>query len=403
MPSWMRTLLKSVLAILILPLHGLSAQQVTARFYPEKQQYLVGEPVIIVLEVANNSSRDVEVSDQNCDWPDSMFEVTNTPFKKEKGLSGCAPWGGWAGSCGIGARKLRAGSARQQRFLLRGPFNSQFDLSQPATYHVKASRTVSIYGNGFEDVLAREDVQSEFDISLREPRDRELEASYQRFVSDLQSTDYETKLLAVLALTQDPPLFLENVILPLADDRNTTYQSVHGLERLGTEAARKKLIEMASTGEESLRQQAIPALGRIGNSEDCDAILAIATHNHQYTQVQAYIAAGRICGEKAVWPVVSILPSADQQLAQGLAAALGNTASRDAVPPLISLLISPDAFVRREAIGALFTLTHRGSVPQFNDPVDSNKTFSEWRAWWAVNSRTAAIYGPDQCPSTPGP
>jgi HEAT repeat protein len=397
----MRTLLRFALILLLLPVSSAFAQDITARFYAEKQEYFVGEPIIIVLEVANNASRDVEVGDEHCDWlhPD-QFQLVDVPLKKEISLFGCAPWGGWAGSCGSGARKLPASSKLEQRFLLRGQFYSQFDLVQPGTYHVKASRHVRVYGKGLDDVLADIEAQNEFDVVLREPREGELEAAYQRFLPDLHSTDYETQSLAASALTQDPPQFLENVILSLAANRETANQSIDGLKHLGTAAARKKLIEISSTGDESLRQQAIPALGTIGNPEDCDAILSIAALNQQYTQAQAYIAAGRICGEKAVLPLASLLPSADEQLARAIATALGNTASRDAVSPLISLLVSPDAFVRREAIGALFTLIHHGNRPEFNDPIDASQAYSGWRSWWAMNSQTAAIYGPDQCPAT---
>lgn len=398
----MRTPIRLAFALFLLPASAAFAQDFTAHLYSEKQEYLVGEPIIIVLQVANNSSRDVEVSDEHCDWlhPD-QFQVTNASIRKEPGLFGCAPWGGWAGSCGSGARRLPAGGTRNQRFLLRGPFDGRFDLSQAGTYHVKASRHVRVYGNGFEDVLADIDAQNDFDICLREPKEGELEAVYQRFLPDLHSTDYETKSLAALAVTQDPPRFLENVILSLADDRDTAYQSIDGLKRLGTPAARKKLIEIASTGDQSLRQQAIPPLGQIGNPEDCDAILGIAAHNQKYTRGQAYIAAGRICDDNAVLPLTSLLSSADGELTMAIATGLGNTASRDAVPPLIGLLVNPDTFVRREAIGALFTLTHRGNQAEFHDPVDPDQAYSAWRSWWAMNSRTAMIYGPDQCPSTP--
>ena len=322
------------------------------------------------------------------------------PVRKEIGLFGCAPWGGWGGSCGSGARKLPARGKLEQRFLLRGQFDRQFDLTQPGTFHVKASRHVRVYGEGYNDVLADIDAQNEFDIVLREPEEGELEAAYQRFVTDLRSADSGTQGIAASAVTQNPPQFLENVILSLASTPQTIGQSIDGLKHLSTPAARAKLIEIASGEDESLRQQAIPALGEIANSEDCDAMLRIAARSEQYTHAQAYIAAGRICRQKAVPALAALLPSADQQLAMAVATGLGNTASRQAVPTLIGLLISSDAFIQREAIGALFTLTHHGKQPESNDPIDASQAYSAWRSWWAMNSQTAVIYGPDQCPTT---
>jgi hypothetical protein len=147
----------------------------------------------------------------------------------------------------------------------------------------------------------------------------------------------------------------------------------------------------------SSRQQAIIALAKIANLGDCDAMLKIAAENVRVTQEQAYVATGRICGDKAVAPLVHLLPGADAELAWNIATGLGGTGSRNAVQPLVDLLLSPNDFVRRDAYHALFTLTHRGDLrtsQEFPDP----KIYSEWRSWWAVNSRTAPIFGLDECP-----
>jgi HEAT repeats len=377
-------------------------QDITARFYPEKQQYVVGEPIVIVLEVTNRTSHAVEVDDENCRWMHaSQFQVTNATVKAEVGLLGCASWGGIAGDCLSGARRTPPGGTFEQRFLLDDPSLPQFDLSEPGTYHVKATRQVTIYRkNGLGDIREIIDAENEFDIMLRNPDEGELEARYERFVKDLGSTDYKVSSLAGAALTQDPPEFLESVILSLADSRDMglRYQSIQGLKRLATPAARTKLIDMASDSDESLAQQAIPALGEIANPKDCAAILKIAVHWRQYTQSQAYMAAGRICREKAVLPLTSLLSSADEELAMAIATGLGNTASRDAIPPLIGLLASPDRFVRRQAEGALFTLTHR-SMQDVSTAEAAAQVSSGWRSWRLMNSESAQVYGPDQCPA----
>lgn len=309
-------------------------------------------------------------------------------------MTGCAPSGGSAGSCGIGVRLTPAGEIFERRFLL----DRQFDFSRAGAYHVKASRRVKVYGDGFDDVIADLDAQDQFDIVLREPKGRELEDAYQPFLADLGSTDEGTKSAAASVLTQNPPRFLEGVILSLAANGDTALQSVDGLERLATPASRAKLVEMSSAKDRGLRERAIAALGRIGNSEDCDAMLKVAAENDP-EQTQAYVAVGRVCRSGAVSVLASLLPSADDHLAAAVATGLGNTASRDAVPPLISLLLSPDAFVRREADAALFTLTHHGTPGDLNDPADPRQGYSEWHSWWSKNSRTARIYSTDECPA----
>jgi hypothetical protein len=43
-----------------------SAQQVVGRFYPEKVQCLVGEPIIVDFEVVNGTDNVAEISEDNC-------------------------------------------------------------------------------------------------------------------------------------------------------------------------------------------------------------------------------------------------------------------------------------------------------------------------------------------------
>jgi|HubBroStandDraft_1064217.scaffolds.fasta_scaffold01670_14 hypothetical protein len=372
------------------------AQDITARFYPEKQEYLVGEPVIIVLEVVNNSSNDIEVDDGHCYWIDpEQFQIADAPSRKEVSLSGC-PSGGSGGSCVAATRKTAAGARFEQRFLLAGAF----DLSQPGTYHVKALRHVNIYGGGrSDDVITTVDAQSSFEILLRQPKQGELEAAYQPFLTDINGTDEERKTLAMSALTQNPPQFLEKAILSLAADGSAPFGSVDGLEHLATPAARARLIELASGDDQFLRQQAVYALGEIGDPGDCDAILNIAAHNRRYDETDAYLAVGRVCRERGVPFLAGLLPSAHQRLATAVATGLGNTASRKSVPILIGLLVSPDFYVRQEAADALLTLTHRETTEDVvADPSEARQAHSEWRSWWDLNSQTAPIYGPDECP-----
>jgi hypothetical protein len=383
-----------------------SAQGITARFYPEKQEYLVDEPIVIVLEVKNATSHEVEMEDEGCNWLYPVqFEVTNAPVIHEVGLLGCAPEGWTGGDCPISALQVPARGILRKRYLLNGPDDTQFDVSSAGTYHIKASKEVRIDRNGkLWDVIATIDAENEFDILLREPADGELDARFAPYVKDLTSSDLETQWLAAEAVTQNPPGFLEPVILSMADsgDDALRFAAINGLKKLASPAARAKLIELASASgsgqDEGLAQQAIPALGEIANSDDCSAILRIAARTKQYTQGEAYMAAGRICREKAVPALNGALAGADEELAQSVATALGNTGSREAVPVLIDLLTSTDESVRIEADSALFTLTHR-NIEDVSTPAAAARVSSAWRSWWFGNSDSAPVYRPDECPA----
>jgi len=62
----MKSLTKLLFASLLVWAPHASAEQITARFYPEKQHYLVGEPIIVIFEIVNSSAKAVEIGDSNC-------------------------------------------------------------------------------------------------------------------------------------------------------------------------------------------------------------------------------------------------------------------------------------------------------------------------------------------------
>ena len=375
------------LILLLLSPPAALAQDITARYYPEKQEYLVGEPIVIVLELANNSSADIDIEDGHCYWEArDEFQVDNAPAK-----CAASPPGG---SCVMNYKRIAAGTKLRRRVLLAGPF----DLGKPGTYHVEALGHVTLYQPGRRDeVISDIDAKSEFEIVLREPNEGDLEAAYKPFLADVGSADEEKSLFAVLALTQNPPRFLEDVIGNIVDARHDEFMGIDGLKRLGTSAARAKLIELASSADEWEAPRAMCALGELGNPDDCDAVLAIAAKGGASIQAEAFSAAGHICRERAVSLLAGLLPSVHQELARAIVSGLGDTSSRNAVPILIELLASPDFVIRDDASEALMVLTHRATALELFDPKQARQVHDDWREWWAANSEKAAIYGPDEC------
>lgn len=395
----MKYIARLVFVVFLLQAPCASAQQITGRFYPEKDHYLVGEPVIVDFEVVNGTDKVAEIGDANCPWMNPrQFEADNAPQKKNIGLFGCTPQA-IAGDCLGSMVEIPAGGKYLKRLLLEGPFELDF----PGSYHIRASREQQIRAKGTHQVLADLKVESEFYVILEASTESELEAAYQPFLNDLRSKDLMVKYFAASAVTQNPPPFAEAAILALADDPDIRAASIDGLARLATTAARAKLLQMSSTkSPEYLRQPAIEALGEVGNSDDCQAMLDIASQNKNYTQGEAYIVSGHICKEQAIPTLLRVLPTADSQLPMYLATAFGNTQSRNAVPPLITLLANPDEFVRRDAEEALATLTHRKSQYGTADADSARQSYMEWSNWWAVNGKAATMYGPDAC-SEPKP
>jgi hypothetical protein len=362
---------------------SVSAQQVTSRFYPEKEEYLAGEPVFVVFEVVNNSSETVQFSENNCTQP---FQIDNAPNKKKFSLfSDCGL--GYGGSCAGNMRAIAPYSKYQKKFLLDGPFQ----LGQPGIYHVRAKLDRAISDKQTGDVIAA-NVESEFDVEFRLPQDGELRTAYTPILNDLQSRDFTARYLAAAGVIQNPPQFAEAAILAMAEDRGLANMSVEGLKKLASPATRTKLMEMAAINSPET-QPAIEALGEIANPNDCNAILAVASQSVNYTQDEAYMAAGRICKEEAD----SLVLTGNPRLLRGLAVALGNRTPRSVVPVLFSLLRSSDAEIRRDVVNALTVLTHRTSKYGIDNENSAEQSYGEWLKWWRVNGNTTPFYNADEC------
>lgn len=383
----MKSLWRLLLMIVVAQAARLAwAGQIRGELYPEKRTYLVGEPVFVVLDLTNPGSQPVWIS-MSCTWLDTRFEAPTAP-KPHRGVSlfGCMG-GGTAGSCGGGAKEIRRGEHYTRRYLLDGPFR----LDAPGVYPIRAWHKVDIYAGetGYQIVTSQE-VVSEFDLTLVDGSEGELASAYAPILRDLNSPDPKTSWLARSAVVQNPPRFLENVVLALAEDPQTAAASVPALERLATPRAKAKLAELAAAG----NPEAITALGGLGDPAYCSLMLDIAHESHEYSRFIALRAAGYLCGEKALPILTSQLADTDHSARFEAAYALGNSHSREAAPLLISLLLDPNPQVRRAARDSLATLTHRRSK---SDGGPAEAIHRDWTNWWTSNGATARIYGIDDC------
>jgi HEAT repeat protein len=361
------------------------AGQIRGELYPEKQTYLVGEPVFVALDLTNPGPQAVWIS-RSCVWLDTGFEAPTAP-KRHQGVSLFGWTGGVAGSCGGSAIEIGPEKHYTRRSVLDGPFR----LDAPGVYPIRAWHKVDIYAGetGFQ-VVASHDVVSEFDLTFIGGTEKELASVYAPILRDLKSPDPETSWLARSAVLQNPPSFLENVILAMAEDPQTAAASVSGLERLATPRAKAALAKLSATG----NPEAITALGGLGDPAYCSLMLDIAQESREYSRFIALRAAGYLCGEEAFPLLTSRLHNPEYSTRFEAAYALGNTHSRDAVALLIPLLRDADPNVRRAARDALAALTHRRSK---RDEGPAEVVHRDWHNWWTSNATTAPIYGIDQC------
>jgi len=362
------------------------AEQISGQLYPEKRTYLLGEPVFVVLDLANAGSQPVWIS-VSCTWLDTRFDAPTAP-KPHRGVSlfGCAG-GGITGTCGGSAREIPPREHYKRRYLLDGFFR----LDSPGVYPIRAWHKVEIYaGETGYQIVASQEVVSQFELTFIEGSDKELASLYAPVLRYLKSLDPEIRGLARAAVLQNPPRFLENLILALADDPQTGPSSVPALQRLATPQTKAKLAELSRAG----NPEPISALGESGDPAYCSLMLDIARESRHYSRFIALRAAGYLCGEVALPLLTGLLGEADASSRYEVAYALGNSHSREAVPPLISLLLDADPNVRRAAHDSLATLTHRHSK-SYDGP--ARRTHDDWANWWASKGATAAIYRIDEC------
>jgi len=364
------------------------AQELAVRYHSEKSTSPVGEPVFVLAEFTNISSRTVQLDEAPCSQ--SFRPVVPVVPAKTAKLYGCSG-GGSAGSCGSGFVELKPGEKLLRRYLLP----DGMEPNAPGDFDYTAERQITFYTNGSLEVVGRQEVRETFTVHAVQANHGKLEADYAPLLEDLQSRDPRRHSLALGAITQHPQEFLEAVILNLSQDPQTISASITGLEKLGTDRAKKRLAELtASAFEESVRQPATTALAELGDTNYCGLMLQLMNLRQGYTSEIAARGAGLLCGEKAIPQLALLLLRQPGDFPPyEIAYALGNTGSRAAVPMLIELLGNSDVGVRRAAKEALYTLTHRQSNSD-----DSGADRQDWVSWWSLQGKTAQIFTPAECP-----
>lgn len=251
--------------------------------------------------------------------------------------------------------------------------------------------------------MRSQDIVSSFYVTIVKGDREELEAAYQSLVGDLNGPPSAARTLALGAILRNPPPFLEDTILALADDPETAGASIAGLQKLATPRAKAKLAELSEPGNpEYIRQPAVQALGELGDPAYCPLMLNIAEESDQYSRYIALRAAGYLCGPTVIPVARRFLEQSDPSARFEAAYALGNSASPRAIPILVALLRDADPNVRRAASDALATLTHRKATFRVRDTTEARQSFEQWMGWWRSGQGDAKVYRIDQCaPATP--
>lgn len=369
---------------------------VEVRVRPEKPEYLVGEPVFIVIEVRN-------VGTGALIWGQfaraRMEVVSGTPKQLPK-LRGCGAGTGVGGGIGGGLShppQLKPGETKSYRELLQGyvlgPTEYDVRVQGRAPVSVPSAETaVPVEGIDFHQVIR---------LRLKGASETELRRAYGPVLADLeQFFDPLRRRQAAEGIAEMAPPFLEKKLAYMSRQEDLAGFAVTGLRNLGTATARASLVELYDRADNlGTRLHIVSALAHVATPELSDFFTSLlpgrSTPADDSIRIYALLGLGRIGGAAAANTLASLPRSPNLEVRRAVVQALGNTRAREAVSHLISMFQEQE--LQNDVYWALQTLTHWRWSTGTVEPYQERR--NRWLRWWEQRREAVIIYGPEECPA----
>lgn len=355
-----------------------------SRIYPDKETYLLGEPIFLNMEIVNNNSGPTQFDSSYGRCSRDMIKVQGAQRRPPDYNAPTCGYGVSQDTCGTPIDMLPPGEKRIGKIFLNGLFS--FD--NPGKYHIKAGA-------------------DNFDISVVQGTEAQLKAAFDQYVQELP--DSEASLLwnptgmqrsdtIIAGITMMAPPFLEDVILRLSYTGMATAQTIPALGRLNTERTRKRLLELAERGNRlieinrALAQTQYPSIlaKMAGYMQD----RRIVDNKSYYTWYYFLWNIG-LFGEAAIPYLTTALEDPDKK--QGAIRGLGVSGCREAVPILIELLEKSSGNELSYIRESLAQLTHLADGGFVKGPIPNPDEYRRWSEWWKLNGATVEIFDTDHC------
>jgi hypothetical protein len=311
--------------------------------------YLVGEPVFVIVEAVNVGKEALGYS--YCDGKADL-EVPGGQKKQPPNLHGC--FSGEVSGSGCGAYDppfVAPGKSVSFRYLLKGYHlkSGGYDLHSWGKAGVRWDfgwgRNESLVSNhkvGDPVEGATFDVRIKF--SVREGTEDELSHRYDSYVHEVEigSGTAEASWQARRAIAEMAPPFLEKTILSFANQPEDASLAAEGLGQIPTDASRADLVDLyEKSADLRSRGSIVKALAQIATAAELPFFASLLPGHRSALddaiRVYAALGIGRIGGENAVDVLRSALPGAGAWVGPAIVEALGNTRAPAAVPVLIGL------------------------------------------------------------------
>jgi hypothetical protein len=380
--------------------------QVEARL--DKDRYLRGEPITVVVDVVNTGDEAVGYS--FCDGRVSLA-VSGAERRREASVSGCSSSfasvsTGSASGCAIDHPPLLPPGQRTSfKYQLE-----DYDLP-PGQYSLTASGKAGVrwkyypsYRPGVPPPRPPKHKESEpvpgahfertFPLTIVQGTDDELKQAFAPIIADADGPDPQRRHQARAAIAESAPPFLTSLIARYASEDQGATRAIEALGRIATEESLSALRNLLARTGDRERSSIVRALAHSGNSDNAaplaDVLQDVAARDHD--RRHAALGLGYIGGDQAVRYLERAIPTATQQIRSSIATALGNSRSRMAVPVLIDMMGSTPSI--GEVCAGLRMLTHRSLCGGTGDNLAEKR---RWTRWWTENGQSAPIFGPDDC------
>jgi HEAT repeats len=362
-----------------------SAQDLQGRFYPEKDSYMLGEPVMFNVEIKNTGKQVLYLpakgSGKCLDTYD--FSVSGT---------GPACSAKWDPACQDDESAFEPGDMIKGQW----PLDSWFRFEHDGKYQVSVTRHIPVRNSRGE--IQDFSFSSKFEVHLEPADQRRVEGILQDFERNLHSSDPDVRHTALDVLATTAPSYFETTAMRLArnEDPFVVLHAVAALGRMNTPETRAALADVIAPGKSSAesaanervtnygiaRIRAIEALGRSGDASYEGLIERYVDDKNEYVQLAAMVAIAELGKAEAVTQLQRFLFSADPVTRKNAAFGLRYSTAPDAVETLIGAVADKDSTVRERVLTSLREATGQSFGDTVPDVASAQKIQDEWRIWW---------------------
>jgi len=376
---------------------------IQASLVMEKQQYLIGEPIMLIFRMRNTGPAAILLSDSDPYGQCSAYHLVIDPKQSNREpASGppCAPlFRIEVFECLSGGLNLVPGRDEEQRILL----NRFRSFSEPGTYTIKATRRLSLVQDWGKPNQSTVEVSRTFTVTVTAPRfSADLQAAFEPYLEDLRTGSYRRRHEAAIAIALLPLPFLEPSLLEMLSSLDSRTEAIGGLRRLNTRTARDALFDLVRNGDglTSDQEYALTALGEMKDGTYGPLLLAVREHSHQQKRkTQLLLAAARLDPTTAM-PVIRALLESSQETDRAAAInALAATERPEVLPRLLQGLTDPSLRVREAAANSLVSLTRRSPTQDGLawSGADPATDVDFWSSWLRTNP-ASPIHPIRECP-----